>query len=321
MRAAVDLHQARTCGRHHHLGVSRTVRDAQCVKAASRVSNELLCHRAVGQNTLLTEEDEVATVGWPAVVNPDQCALVDTITRHVIHDVLLALEELLQEHCCTILRTALALRAHQQLEVGARLLHSVAELDAIGARGLDGLDDDGELLGLGERDNIVPDSAAGRAHRPQPRRLDRILLHALVAAIFHAISCAIPAQAQVLRERVANLDACLAAADHRCQLSTARGLAEDVSCPLERMLLLHLRQEVLREAHCRLGEVPAVLAALLRPEGYHREAALGQLRGEHGARGVRVDQGNARLGDLRDLGLAHDAEGGQVCETERETAL
>mmetsp|Transcript_52843 Transcript_52843/g.72389 ORF Transcript_52843/g.72389 Transcript_52843/m.72389 type:complete len:321 (-) Transcript_52843:5-967(-) len=320
MAAAVDLDQARARGSHHHLRVCGTVGDSQRVEAAARVRDELLRHLGVSEHALLPEADEVAAVGRPTVVHPDQGALVHAVAGHVVNDVFRAPKELLQEHR-SALSAALALRAHQQLEVGAGLLHSVAELDAIGARGLDGLDDDGELLGLGERDNIVPDSAAGRAHRPQPRRLDRILLHALVAAIFHAISCAIPAQAQVLRERVANLDACLAAADHRCQLSTARGLAEDVSCPLERMLLLHLRQEVLREAHCRLGEVPAVLAALLRPEGYHREAALGQLRGEHGARGVRVDQGNARLGDLRDLGLAHDAEGGQVCETERETAL
>mmetsp|Transcript_80476 Transcript_80476/g.207145 ORF Transcript_80476/g.207145 Transcript_80476/m.207145 type:complete len:321 (-) Transcript_80476:48-1010(-) len=310
MRAAVDLHQARTCGRHHHLGVSRTVRDAQCVKAASRVSNELLCHRAVGQNTLLTEEDEVATVGWPAVVNPDQCALVDTITRHVIHDVLLALEELLQEHCCTILRTALALRAHQQLEVGARLLHSVAELDAIGARGLDGLDDDGELLGLGERDNIVPDSAAGRAHRPQPRRLDRILLHALVAAIFHAVLRGVATQAHVLGERVRDLNSRLAAADDGLQLRAVGGLGEGLGRALERGLLIDLSQEVLREALRRFREVAPALADLQGPEGDDPIAALIQVRGEHGAGGVGVDDHDAPLRHGCKRWLETSAKGG-----------
>mmetsp|Transcript_49223 Transcript_49223/g.145313 ORF Transcript_49223/g.145313 Transcript_49223/m.145313 type:complete len:330 (-) Transcript_49223:26-1015(-) len=318
MAAAVDLHQARARLRQHHLGVRRAVSDLQGVQAAERVGDQLLRDRAVGEHGLLPEAYEARVVRGPAVVHPDQRCLVDAVAGDAVYDVLGAPEVLLQQHR-RVLGAALPLRGHQQLEVAAHLLDRMAELHAVGPRGLHGLDDDGEGLGLREGLDLAPRLATDRAHRPKAGGLDGVLLHLLVAAVRHAVAGGVAAQAHVLGERVRHLHPGLAAAHHGRQLRNARGLAQGLGRLRDRGPLVQLYEELLREALRGLREVAPVLTHLIGPERDDREAPAIQVRRQHRARGVGVHEHDAGpdvairrviiIAIRRDVALLADAHG------------
>mmetsp|Transcript_22633 Transcript_22633/g.59795 ORF Transcript_22633/g.59795 Transcript_22633/m.59795 type:complete len:361 (+) Transcript_22633:274-1356(+) len=211
VRATVHLDEAGAVGRHHHLAVRGPVLDLQRIQHAADVGDHGLRLRGVRCHRQHAVVHERGAVHGALVVHPDHHRLVHAVPRHVVHHVLLALQELLAQHRGA-LAAHLLLRAHQNLEVLARLLLRVAQLHAVGASRLHRLHHHRHLLGPQELLHVLQARAPRLAHRPKPRRLHELLLDLLVAALRDL--CPVGAHAQVLGQRVRQRHARLAAYDH-----------------------------------------------------------------------------------------------------------
>mmetsp|Transcript_82619 Transcript_82619/g.223844 ORF Transcript_82619/g.223844 Transcript_82619/m.223844 type:complete len:463 (-) Transcript_82619:1331-2719(-) len=307
VRATVHLDEAGAVGRHHHLAVRGPVLDLQRIQHAADVGDHGLRLRGVRCHRQHAVVHERGAVHGALVVHPDHHRLVHAVPRHVVHHVLLALQELLAQHRGA-LAAHLLLRAHQNLEVLARLLLRVAQLHAVGASRLHRLHHHRHLLGPQELLHVLQARAPRLAHRPKPRRLHELLLDLLVAALRDL--CPVGAHAQVLGQRVRQRHARLAAYDHGRELKLTASLPDGLACLLHGLLLGELRVvNQLATALRLMRRVAQLLGGSKAPDGYDFEAALEALQRHACTCGVRVHDNHrayllvrAVLGELGQAG-------------------
>mmetsp|Transcript_65217 Transcript_65217/g.199486 ORF Transcript_65217/g.199486 Transcript_65217/m.199486 type:complete len:444 (-) Transcript_65217:1335-2666(-) len=203
----------------------------------------------------------------------------------MVDDVLLSPQEFLAKHGGALAADAL-LGVHQHVEVLCGLLDAVAQLHAVGPRGLHRLDDHRHGLALQELLDVRDLGAPRLAHRPKAARLHKLLLDLFVAALGDLR--AICPHLHMLGQSIRTWHARLAAANDGHQLrSAARFFDEGLGC------LQCLR-------FCDFGEVLQVVAAqgpvglhlvgdLLRPQGDDLEAPLERFVPHATSRGVGVN--------------------------------
>mmetsp|Transcript_23228 Transcript_23228/g.64894 ORF Transcript_23228/g.64894 Transcript_23228/m.64894 type:complete len:235 (-) Transcript_23228:21-725(-) len=204
------------------------------------------------------------------------------------------MEELLHKHR-RALDADFVLRGHEELEVLLHLLLGVAELDAIGARGLNGLDHHGHRLALDEGADVDPPRPAGLAHGAQTPCLYELLLDFLVAPLRNGR--AIRPEPQLLREEVGERHTRLAADDARDQLELTDRQSQRRSGVLYSVLLPHLR-DVLHVLATLWDVGFEVIADVLRPHSSERVSTGGDLCRDISARRNRVNDRDAVHGHL-----------------------
>mmetsp|Transcript_49312 Transcript_49312/g.139618 ORF Transcript_49312/g.139618 Transcript_49312/m.139618 type:complete len:520 (+) Transcript_49312:1558-3117(+) len=302
--ASADLDEARRAAAHLDFGVAWPVADLKRVKHLLQVDDQLLSERLVGGHAPLPVQHETGAIGRLAVVLPEGADLVLAVARHGVHHVLDSREVLLHEHRLVDLAEAVAL-AHDVAEGGLHLVNGLAQRDVVRAGRLDRLDDGLEDLGrLGQLPvveeglNLAPGRGLDLHDRAHAGRPD-LLAHVILVAARLSARRAVGANAELLREAVAELDARFGTRHDREDVGEAALLqigdevVEGLVLVLERVVEAEGRDEV--ELKARGHHVGDGARVLERDYAHDAVAALHRLVSDHGPGREGVDHNHARV--------------------------